>query len=273
MLMTPPRPGMRAWTPSIGASAATGQSRGGMQTPAGRSTTYPDPTARATNVQCPVRSSRECRLREPSGQVPSRQVLSVVGGNRSSRRSRIASRTRRLAARAVTVTVLGAGATPPEVDYLRPRGRDQWRLAHNRPRQPPAPPASTCACLPPSCWDARGIRLVGRLRTSIGSPSSLVIQSAQALQAHDRHAQVVGAVGHDTDAPVPNNGGAPARLPGGPRRIGWLWRGHRHLECRCPGHWRPPHCRRAWQSSGGTGPRVAGAGQRNGEQAAPAPRY
>jgi hypothetical protein len=114
MLMMPPRPGMRAWTPSIGASAATGQSRGGMQAPAGRSTTCPDPTARATNVQCPVRSSRDCRLRDPSGQVPSRQVVSVVGGNRSSRRSRIASRTRRLVARAVTVTVLGAGATLPE---------------------------------------------------------------------------------------------------------------------------------------------------------------
>jgi hypothetical protein len=30
--------------------------------------------------------------------------------------------------------------------------------------------------------------------------------------------------GHDTDAPLPNNGASTRKTPGGPWLIGWLWR-------------------------------------------------
>jgi hypothetical protein len=214
MLMTPPRPGMRPWTPSIGASEATGQSRGGRQIPAGRSTTRPDPTARATNVQCPVRSSREARLREPAGQVPSRQVVSAVGGNRSSRRSPIASRTPRLASRAVTATVLGAGATgvglPPAA---WPRSLAGWA-------QPATATASTTSIhlrMPspilgcprdPTDWTPAEDRRFPQGSGHLGHGGSASSGSARP------GCRLLPARG--TDPLVPSNGGAPAPRRGPP---------------------------------------------------------
>jgi hypothetical protein len=256
MLMTPPRPGMEGLAPSMESSAATGQSRGGRQIPAGRNTTRPDPTARATNVQCPVRSSREARLSERAGQFASCQVVSAVGGNRSSRRSPIASRTRRLASRAVTATVLGAGATAPEV------------------RPPPAAwPRSLAACAQPATATASTTSIHLRMPSPIlgcpRNPTDWTPTDERRFPQESGTSTHAGSAssgwarpgcrllqGHDTDPPVPSNGGAPAVVRGPLEdQLARAW-APPPRRCRCPGRWRPPR----WPSGPGTarvGPRAA----------------
>ena len=183
--------------------------------PGGPQHHVPGPHGRATNVQCPVRSSREARLREPAGQVPSRQVVSAVGGNRSSRRSPIASRTRRLASRAVTATVVGAGATAPEV------------------RPPPAAwPRSLADCAQPANATASTTSIHLRMPSPILSgwprdPTSWTPADKRRFPQESGHLGHAGSArsgsarpgcrllqGHDTDPPVPSNGGAPAVVRG-----------------------------------------------------------